>query len=66
MSLDAGQLSRPISADDPCGPDLDLEGDPDHLNFCARVEGVLPTSYLTFDRTSIDFKTETAAALELM
>lgn len=45
----------PISADDPCGLDLDLEGDPDYLNFFAATEGVLPASYYTFNRETIEF-----------
>ncbi len=45
----------PISADDPCGPDLDLEGDPDYLNFFAATEGVLPASYYAFNRETIEF-----------
>ncbi len=45
----------PISADDPCGPDLDLEGDPDYLNFFAATEGVLPDSYYAFNRETIEF-----------
>ncbi len=44
-----------ISADDPCGPDLDLEGDPDYLNFLAATEGLLPSNYYTFNRETIDF-----------
>ena len=45
---------------EPCGPDLDAEGDADYLNFFARVEGILPTSFFSpedgmpFDPTSID------------
>ncbi|MGO9418291.1 ImpA family type VI secretion system protein [Roseiarcus sp.] len=45
----------PISADDPCGPDLDLEGDPDYLNFFAATEGLLPTNYYSFSRETIEF-----------
>ncbi len=45
----------PISADDPCGPDLDLEGDPDFLNFFAATEGLLPANYYAFVRETIDF-----------
>jgi hypothetical protein len=32
----------PVSPDDPCGPDLDLEGDAEFLNFVAAAEGILP------------------------
>ena len=44
-----------ISPDDPCGPDLDLDGDADFLNFVAATEGLLPASFYDFKRESIDF-----------
>lgn len=53
-------LCTPISDADPCGPDLDLEGDADYLNFFAQVEGILPASFFNaldgtpFDRTTVD------------
>jgi type VI secretion system protein ImpA len=53
-------LCAPLSEADPCGPDLDLDGDPDYLNFVAQAEVVLPSSFFSpedgrpFDRTSID------------
>ena len=53
-------LCTPLSTDDPCGPDLDLAGDVDYLNFFAQAEGVLPTSFFSgdegrpFDHASID------------
>ena len=56
----------PISADAPCGPDLDLEGDPDFLNFMAATEGQLPASFFSFDRKSIDFPAAFAAAEPLL
>ena len=46
---------RLISADDPCGPDLDLEGDADYLNFFAAIEGLLPANYYGFNRETIGF-----------
>ena len=46
-----------ISEDDPCGPDLDLEGDTAFMNFIAATEGTLPTGYYAFNRASIDFPT---------
>jgi type VI secretion system protein ImpA len=64
--FDVAALSRPISPDEPGGPDLDIEGDADHLNFTARVEGALPTSFASFDRGTIDFKTELEAANDLL
>ena len=53
-------LCVPISEADPCGPDLDSEGDEDYLNFFAAAEGLLPTSFFSledgkpFDRALID------------
>jgi type VI secretion system protein ImpA len=44
-----------VSEDDPCGPDLDLEGDADFMNFITTTEGLLPASYYAFNRASIDF-----------
>jgi type VI secretion system protein ImpA len=53
-------LCVPLSEADPCGPDLDLAGDVDYLNFFAHTEGALPSSFFSsddgkpFDRSSID------------
>ena len=57
---------EPIAADAPCGPDLDLEGDSDFLNFMAAYEGQLPSSFFAFDRKSIDFPAAFAAAEPLV
>jgi type VI secretion system protein ImpA len=45
----------PVSPEDPCGPDLDLEGDGDFLNFIAATEGQFPANFYAFQRESIDF-----------
>ncbi len=56
------ELAKPISTEDPCGPDL--EGDLDFMNTTARLEVALPASYfrrdddgrqIAFDRTGIEF-----------
>jgi type VI secretion system protein ImpA len=53
-------LCSPLDGEDPCGPDLDFDGDPDYLNFFAQAEGILPTSFFSaedgkpFDRTAVD------------
>ncbi|MCU4182594.1 ImpA family type VI secretion system protein [Bosea sp. BH3] len=61
-ALNFAELTKPISADEPCGPDL--EDDLDFNNVTARLEVVLPASYfrrddegrqVAFDRTSIEF-----------
>jgi type VI secretion system protein ImpA len=55
-------LCVPLSEADPCGPDLDLAGDADYLNFFAQTEGLLPTSFFSsddgrpFDRSGIDLR----------
>jgi type VI secretion system protein ImpA len=55
-------LCLPLSEGDPCGPDLDLSGDAEYLNFLAQVEGVLPTSFFSvedgkpFDPSTIDLR----------
>ena len=56
------ELCARLSDTDPCGPDLDLAGDADYLNFFAQTEGVLPTSFFSsddgkpFDRASVDLR----------
>jgi type VI secretion system protein ImpA len=45
----------PVSTDDPCGPDLDLEGDGEFLNFIAATEGQFPANFYAFQREAIDF-----------
>jgi len=43
------ELCNPLSETDPCGPDLDAEGDADYLNFFAQTEGILPSSFFSSD-----------------
>src|ERR1700746_3888108 len=51
-------LANPVSENDPCGPDLDLKGDEDYLNFVTIAEGLLPADYFEdgapFDAAKID------------
>jgi type VI secretion system protein ImpA len=63
--LDAFALPL-VSEDDPCGPDLDLKGDTDFMNFIAATEGQLPASYYAFNRASIDFSAASQAAEKLL
>lgn len=60
--LNFAELTKPVSADEPCGPDL--EDDLDFMNATARLEVALPVSYfrrdddgrqIAFDRTGIEF-----------
>jgi type VI secretion system protein ImpA len=62
---DAFTLSL-VSDEDPCGPDLDLEGDTAFMNFIAATEGQLPASYYAFNRASIDFAAASQAAEKLL
>ena len=55
-SPDDSAALPPVAPDDPCGPDLDLAGDLEFMNFMAATEGQLPSgSYYAFNRDSIDF-----------
>jgi type VI secretion system protein ImpA len=70
------ELSKPVSDDNACGPDLDIEGDADFMNFLARAEGILPGTFFKrdqdgererpFERGSLDFQSEIAAAHRLL
>jgi type VI secretion system protein ImpA len=60
--LNFAELTKPISIEAPCGPDL--EDDLDFMNATARLEVALPAAYfrrdddgrqIAFDRTSIEF-----------
>jgi type VI secretion system protein ImpA len=68
MDPDVAALCLALSDGDPCGPDLDLSGDAQYLNFLAQVEGVLPTSFFSFedgkpfDPSTIDLRSHLAEA----
>jgi type VI secretion system protein ImpA len=74
--LDFETLTKPVSTDDPCGPDLDSEGNVQYLNFFAGAETMLPVSYFDvvkptgergrFDPKAFDFETQFAAAAPLL
>lgn len=74
--LDLDLLVKPVSAESPCGPDLDLEGDVAYLNFFAAAEPLLPRSYFEvtdaggdkkrFDPNSIKFDDELEKARPLL
>jgi type VI secretion system protein ImpA len=72
MNPAVATLSLPLSEDDSCGPDLDLVGDAEYLNFLAQVEGILPTSFFSledgkpFDPATIDVRGQLAAADKLL
>jgi type VI secretion system protein ImpA len=74
--LDLDLLVKPLSGDDPCGRDLDLDGDLDYLNFFASAESLLPKSYFEvtdsegnkkrFDPSVLDLKAELEKAKPLL
>lgn len=61
------ELCIPLSKADLCGPDLDLAGDADYLNFFAQTEGLLPSTFFSsddgkpFDRSTIDLPRQVGA-----
>jgi type VI secretion system protein ImpA len=65
------ELCLPLSEADPCGPDLDLTGDAEYLNFFAQTEGILPSSFFSaddgkpFDRASVDLPRQIEAIAPL-
>jgi type VI secretion system protein ImpA len=65
-------LCRPVPGADPCGPDLDFEGDAAYLNYFAQVEMILPTSFFSqedgkpFDRASVDLPGQIEAIKPLL
>lgn len=64
--IDFAALAERVSKDEPCGPDLDLAGDLDYLNYLASAEGKLPASFFSIDRSSIDFDAEEKAIAEFL
>jgi len=69
--FDLAALTSPISDDEPCGPDFDLAGDADYMNFVAKAESLLPSKSFfddvdgkPFDRSKI--KDEFAAIRPLL
>jgi type VI secretion system protein ImpA len=63
---DESNALPPVTADDPCGPDLELAGDAEFMNYMAATEGLLPTAYFDFDPKTIDFAAAQAAGAGLL
>jgi type VI secretion system protein ImpA len=59
-------LNAPLAEDEPCGPDLEMLGDSDYMRFTARIDGILPKTFASFDRGSIDFPAEFATLKSLL
>lgn len=53
--IDLGTITAPISDEQPCGPDLDMEFDMDFMNFVAEIDGRIPTAFFSFEPGSLDF-----------
>lgn len=70
--IDFAALTSPVSDAEPCGPDLELAGDPDYMNFVAKAENLLPSTFFSgpegkpFDRSAIDFAGEFSAMQPLL
>jgi type VI secretion system protein ImpA len=71
-NIDFATLTSPVAEEEPCGPDLDLSGDPDYMNFVAKAENLLPSTFFSgpdgkpFDRSAIDFAAELTAMQPLL
>jgi type VI secretion system protein ImpA len=65
-------LCQPVPGADPCGPDLDFDGDTAYLNYFAQVEGILPTAFFSqedgkpFDRATINLPGQIEAIKPLL
>lgn len=62
-------VSKPISADEPCGPDLEQMEDQDYWQVIGRIEPSLPTSlpeYEKFPSRNMPIPAEIAAATKLL
>jgi type VI secretion system protein ImpA len=72
LDPEVAALCTPFSSTDPCGPDLDMEGDSDYLNFFAGVDGVLPLTFFSvedgspFDRSTVDIRGQLNAMKPLL
>lgn len=55
-SIDLETITAPISEEQPCGPDLDMEFDMDFMNFVAEIDGTIPTRFFGFDPATLDFQ----------
>ena len=64
--VDLATLITPVSEEEPCGPDLELAGDSDYLNFAARAEGLLPASFFQAEKPKITLSEEFAEAKPLL
>ncbi len=65
------KLLEPVSEEQPCGPDLDEEGDEDYINYIFAAEERLPTRFFDdeqqpFDRTTLDLDAEVKAIGDLL
>lgn len=52
-NIDLASITDPISDDQPCGPDLDMEFDGDFMNFEANVGMAWPERYFSWDSDAL-------------
>ncbi len=66
------KLLEPLSDEEPCGPDLDEEGDDDFINYTFGAEDRLPTRFFDadsgapFDKSTVDLKSEIKQIAKLL
>ncbi|MEM8812108.1 MAG: type VI secretion system ImpA family N-terminal domain-containing protein [Pseudomonadota bacterium] len=53
-----GWLTDDTDDEPPCGPNLE-ETDPEYFNYLLTAESLLPASFFSFDRSTIDLRAET-------
>ncbi|MEM7213707.1 MAG: type VI secretion system ImpA family N-terminal domain-containing protein [Pseudomonadota bacterium] len=51
--IDLSSITEPLSEDQPCGPDLDMEFDGDFMNFEANVGMAWPERYFSWDADTL-------------
>jgi type VI secretion system protein ImpA len=65
-------LAEPISADDPCGPDLEEAGDNEYNNYVLQASGLVPERYYDrasgriYDRANLNLSDNVAAIAKLL
>jgi type VI secretion system protein ImpA len=64
--IDYPSVATAVSDAQPCGPDLESEGDDEFLNYVTGAEGRLPASFFTFSKEDLDLNREVGAISALL
>jgi type VI secretion system protein ImpA len=64
--IDYPSVATAVSDAQPCGPDLESEGDDEFLNYVTSAEGRLPASFFAFSKEDLDLKRELGAISALL